>query len=100
MPPRWSRGPPSNWSSLPSLTGFRPDEPENSLPRGGVGHVVDLSLLVLAEGHDGHARRLDRPVGDHAFLLLVVLERPEPAGDVVAVEVMAVQLRQVLPAVD
>ena len=42
----------------------------------------------------------DRPVGDDALLGLVVLQGPDAAGDVVGVEVVAVQLGQPLAAVD
>src|SRR5262249_51645856 len=64
------------------------------------GEEVRLAALVLAEGEDQLLRPLQRAVRDDALLLVVVLHRPDAARDVVAVEVMAVELRQALAAVD
>ena len=70
-------------------------------PPGGAGdQEIDLARLVLAERHDRQVAVADRPVGDDPPFLLVVAQRPDLAGDVVGVEVVALQLRQPLAAVD
>src|SRR5262249_22260567 len=66
---------------------------------GGRQHV-DLALLVFAEGEDGGVRVGDRTVGDDALFGLVVFQAPDLGGNVVAVEIVAVEHRHILTAVD
>src|SRR5207244_4394477 len=69
----------------------RPYEPVQPLAGRRVRHKVQLAALVLAERHPRQLLTVDRAVGDHPLLGVVVLEGPDAAGDVVGVEVLAVQ---------
>src|SRR5882672_6739805 len=79
---------------------LRLDKTINALPRGRIGHEIDFSLLILSEGENRQAAIAARPVGDNAFLLRIVAERPELIRDVVAVHVRPLQVVQALAAVD
>ena len=69
-------------------------EPIDPLAVERAGQQIDLPFLVFSEREHGLAAVLDRPVGDDAALRLVVAQGPDAGGDVIAVDVVAVQLRQ------
>ena len=64
------------------------------------GEEVDFALLVFAEGEHREVVVGDGAIGDDALGLGVVLEGPESAGDVVGVEVVALQFRKSFAAID
>ena len=75
-------------------------EPINPLAVERAAQQVNLAFFVFAEGEHRFAAVLDRPIGDDAALRLVVTQGPELGGDVIAVDVVALQFAQAVAAVD
>ena len=68
-------------------------------PEGG--RKVQFALGVFAERHDGQlAGTFDGAVGGDGFGVEVVFQAPDQAGNVVAVNVMALEFGQFFAAID
>src|SRR5262245_38749347 len=89
--------PASEWLSL-SVTCFY--KLINPLPRSRRRQEIQFAPLVLAEGENGLTGAGDGAVGGDAFLLFIVVESPDLAGDVIAIQVEAGEFGEALAAVD